>query len=180
MNVLSKLNIPGTPTLKIRWSPQKAPFKFEEYILKNPRDAHYGRVLHNFEKVPPDILRWSFTANVGDNQKFKAVVRRRLKRRWTAAFQQALKEQGLRNDGKPLGSYQAKTPRSAMGGTVEIYAYGGLDAEYGWLMAQTRAVVYGIHVAIKDAQAKVAHRTNLLEEEASHKELLAAATAGVC
>lgn len=118
------------PRLKIRYSPEKVPLFREAEVLSNQFHPRRPKFLAQFESVPSDILRWVVVTDVSTKTLPLSTQRVRLRRRWSAAIIEALRQQGMNIKGWKLssGQYEEDKDKDAvpiLKGTMEVVVFEG-------------------------------------------------------
>lgn len=137
---LAPLRVPKAPLLSLRWSPQKAPYEWDYPNLVNPLNPLRAKLEDQFHSAPDDALRWRVITETSAKFLPKATVRQYLKRRWRAAFLQALNSRGLNYHGRPL---QVTQGSQSLRGTLEIIIHkgNGFANPFGDLIEQAKATL---------------------------------------
>lgn len=143
---LNALPVTGVKGVVLRWSRTKVPFKEQRMNLANELNPLYARYRDEWMKTPDNILRWRVTTNTSSDQLNKEVLRRRLKRRWQAAFRYALKQRGFDHRGQSLRSVTEDGPKQPLTGTLEmlIHRGSGFHEEFTTLVSQADAIVLAL------------------------------------
>src|SRR5271154_6791542 len=143
---LAPLRVPTAGFLSTRWSPLRVPFQQTAEILSNSMHPLYARTQSEFFQTPVGGLRWKVVTNMSKKHLGKEVTRRRLKRRWQAAFMAAFKSRGLDNNGKVLTAGKNGAKRTDLTGTLEIHIYAGqgFDDPFRYLVQQADATLAAI------------------------------------
>jgi len=140
---LRNLKIPVLQALSLKYSPEVAPWTTDVPILKSTLNPKHDLVRDRYIHRSKDALHWAVIANVSVKAVPKAVLRVRLRRRWTSAFTEALKLEGYRTNGKRLRDAADGEHRPDLVGTLEIYVYGpqGLHKPFKDLIRTSGTIV---------------------------------------
>lgn len=136
------LRVPNALGLFLKYNRNVVPFQLELNVVQNSFNPKCSMVQDQINRIPPDTFRWVFVASVNKDLQ-KAVPRKRVKRRWTSAFQQALKEKGYSLDGHVLEPAENRSTQRGLSGTLQalIYSSSALNAPFKILVHHSKAVV---------------------------------------
>lgn len=104
------------------YSPDFVPNNFEREFLSNSQTPRVLKLEHKMKSIPNDRLRWTIIPYT--NKLSLAVMRNRHKRRWTAAFAEALRRNGFDYHGRKLSTSPDQGHEMRMTGTLEIRLLG--------------------------------------------------------
>jgi len=112
-----------------KYLPFKVPYEHARPRLLDLNSPAHVSTKEDYDRMPADLLNWHIITSVSAKQVPYAVVRNRNKRRYYAAFSEALKEQGYRTNGKLLPSDDSLVsslsprPDQPLKGTLELLIF---------------------------------------------------------
>ncbi|KAK7902924.1 hypothetical protein LTR67_002570 [Exophiala xenobiotica] len=135
---------PGALGLQAKYCPFVRPSTLREKTFVSRGNPGFFAIRDKVERNSPDALSWWVVGGTSLKLVPKAVVRNRLKRRWTNAFADSMRQNGFHSNGKLLsGSKRGPNSTPGLKGTLEILIWtrSGLDAPYDKLVQATNALI---------------------------------------
>jgi hypothetical protein len=140
----------------VRFLPIKAPFFTEGELLTDEGNPIWTKAYDEYSKIPSDILRFRFNTRTTTKNVSRAVLRNRIKRRYTDAFATVLRNNGFYTNGRKMTGLKNGTAlQVGLVGTLEvsIFASAGLTLPWKTLLADTQKI-FNVVVAKQDERAR--------------------------